>query len=97
MPMKPSMGLKRKHVDGGLSTQIVDDEPAKGEEDDDSGPEDPFVLLGSSLDHAYRVAADAQGVGHAVQASLGALEHFPLLAQVAQDGPAAIQELVELV
>jgi hypothetical protein len=75
----------------------VYDEPAEEEEDDDSGPEDPLVLLGAALDHAYRVAADAQGVCDAVDALLGALEHLALVAQVAQHGAAAVEELVELV
>jgi hypothetical protein len=104
IPMKPTMARTKPSMDQEIwptpstsSTQVVYDEPTKGEEDDDSSPENPLVLLGSSLDHAYRVAADAQGVGYAVQAPLGAFEHLSLLAQIAQDGPAAVEKLVELV
>lgn len=79
------------------SPQEVNDEPAEGEEDDDAGPEDPLVLLGPALDHADGVAADAERVGGAVEAALGALEHLALVAQVAEHGPAAVEELVELV
>jgi hypothetical protein len=75
----------------------VDDEPAEDEEDDDAGPENPLVLLGPPLHHADRVAADAERVGDGIQPPLGALEHLPLLAQVAQNVPAAVEELVELV
>jgi hypothetical protein len=75
----------------------VDDEPAEDEEDDDAGPEDPLVLLGPPLHHADRVAADAERIGDGIQPPLGALEHLPLLAEVAQDVPPAVEELVELV
>lgn len=74
----------------------MDDEPTKGEEKHDAGPEDPFVLLGPPLHHADRFAADAQRVGDAVQLPLSALEHLPLLAQIAQHGPAALEVFVQL-
>ena len=73
------------------------DEPAEEEEDNDARPEDALVLLRPSLDHADGVATDAQRVRHGVQPLLCALEHLPLVAEIAQHGPAAIEELVELV
>lgn len=78
------------------SPQEMYDEPAKGEEKHDAGPEDPFVLLGPPLDHADGVAADAQRVGDAVQLPLRALEHLALLAQIAEHGPAALEVFVQL-
>lgn len=87
--------MRRAGVDR-CSSEVVDDEPAEGEEDNDAGPEDPFVLLGSALDHADGVAADAERVGGAVEPALGAFKHLALIAQVAQDGSAAVEKLVEL-
>ena len=60
------------------------------EEDDDAGPEDPLVLLGAALDHAYGVAADAERVGDAVHLLLGVLEHVALGAQVSEHGLASV-------
>jgi len=67
------------------SPQVVEDQPAKQEEDDYAGKEDPLVLARAPLDHADGVAADAQRVGDAVQPLLRVLEHLALVAQVAQD------------
>ncbi|GAW26219.1 hypothetical protein SAMD00023353_2401420 [Rosellinia necatrix] len=75
--------------------QEVQDEPAEGEEDEDAGPEDPLVLAGAALDHADGVAADAEGVGDAVEAALGVLEHVALGAEVAEHGLPAGDVLVE--
>ena len=69
-----------------LSPQEVQAQPAEQEEDDDAGPEDPLVLLGAALDHAYGVAADAERVGHAVHLLLRVLEHVALGAQVSEHG-----------
>lgn len=48
------------------SPQIVNDQPAEQEEDDDSTPEYPLVLLRSPLNHAYCVATNTQGIRHSV-------------------------------
>ena len=69
--------------------QVVEHQPAEQQEYDHPGRKDPFVLFGASFHHANRIPADAQRVGHAVQALLGRLEHLALLAQVAQDSLAA--------
>ena len=69
-----------------LSPQEVQAQPAEEEEDDDAGPEDPLVLLGAALDHAYGVAADAERVGDAVHLLLRVLEHVALGAQVPEHG-----------
>lgn len=36
-------------------SKVMYDQPAEKEEDDHSGPKDPFILLRSPLNHSYRV------------------------------------------
>jgi len=72
------------------SPQIVNDQPAEQEEDDNSTPEYPLVLLRSPLDHADGVATNTQGIRHSVQPPLCPFEHFPLLAQIAEDRPSSV-------
>ena len=48
------------------SPQVVNNQPAEQEEDDDSTPEYPLVLLRSPFNHAYRVATNAQGIRDSV-------------------------------
>lgn len=79
-----------------FSPQKMYDKPTKGKEKHDAGPKDPFVLLGPPLHHADRVAADAQRVGDAVQLPLSALEHLPLLTQIAQHGSTTLEIFVQL-
>ena len=76
------------------SPQPVQDQGAKSEEDNDTSPEDPFVLLGSALDHANGVSADAKGIGDTVQPPLSAFEDLPLLSKITQHGSASVEELV---
>lgn len=66
------------------SPQVVDDQPTEQEENYHSTPENPLVLLRSPLDHAYCIATNTQGVCNGVQPPLCALEHVPLLPQIAQ-------------
>lgn len=73
-----------------LLPQVVQAQPAKPEEDKGTRPEDPFVLLGPPLDHAYGVAADAQRISDTVQPLLGVLQHLALCAQVAEDSLASV-------
>ncbi|RYP70240.1 hypothetical protein DL771_005627 [Monosporascus sp. 5C6A] len=69
--------------------EFGDAKPAECEEDDHARPEDPLVLLGAPLDHAYGVATDAERVGNAVEPLLCVLQHLALSAQVAEDGLAS--------
>ena len=48
------------------SPQVVNDQPAEQEEDDDSTPENPLVLLRSPLNHADSIATDSQGIRNRV-------------------------------
>ena len=48
------------------SPQIVNNQPAEQEEDDDSTPKYPLVLLRSPLDHADGIATDSQGIRNRV-------------------------------
>jgi len=48
------------------SSQVVNNQPAEQEEDDDSTPKYPLVLFRSPFNHAYRIAADTQGICHSV-------------------------------
>lgn len=63
----------------GTSLEIVDDDKTKEEEGDGPSPEDPFVLFGSPLHHAYGVTTDSQGIGNAVEPFLSAFENLTLL------------------
>jgi len=44
------------------SPQVMNDQPAEQEEDDDSTPKYPLVLFRSPFNHAYRVATNTQGI-----------------------------------
>ena len=70
-------------------------EPAEPEENDSTPPENPLVLHRSALDHANRVAADAERIGDAVKPLLGVLEHLALGTKIAQDGLPARNVFVE--
>ncbi len=59
--------VEKESAATGGSSEVVDDEETKSHKDRDACPEDPFVLLGSSLNHPNGVAADPEGVGHVVQ------------------------------
>ena len=74
----------------------MQNKPAKQKEYDNTGPKDPFILLSPPLHLSNRIATDAQRIGNVVHAPLRALEHFPLLAQIRQDGPSAVEKLVDL-
>ena len=71
-------------------------QPAEQEEEYDTGPENPLVLLGPPLDHPDRVAADPQRIRDAVQLLLCPLQHIPLVPQIAEHGAASLQVLVQL-
>lgn len=70
-------------------------QPAKQEKHDHARPEDPLVLPRPPLDHADGIARHAQRVGDRVQPLLGALEHLPLRAQVAEHGLPARDVVVQ--
>ena len=72
-------------------------QPAKHKEDDHTTIENPLVLHGPPLHHPNGITTDTQRISHAIQFPLRPLQHLPLVAQIAQHGAAAIQELVELV
>jgi hypothetical protein len=74
----------------------VQHRPAEQKKYHHTTPKDPFVLLRPSLHPPDRLAAHSQRVGYAVQPPLRAFEDLPLLSQVAQYRPSAVQELVEL-
>jgi hypothetical protein len=78
------------------SPQVVYDEPAEQEEDDDPTPEYPLVLFRPPLHHPNGVSTDPQGIGNSIQSSLGTLQYLPLLSQIAQHRSAPIKELIEL-
>jgi hypothetical protein len=75
----------------------VYNKPAEQEEDNDSCPKNPLILLGSPFNHTNSIATDTQRIGYAVQSFLRPLEHLSLLTEVAQDSPTSIQEFVKLV
>jgi hypothetical protein len=75
----------------------VYNKPAEQEEDNDSCPEYPFILLGSPFNHTDSITTDTQRIGYAVQSFLCPFKHLSLLTEVAQDSPASIQEFVKLV
>lgn len=72
-------------------------QPAEQEEHYHPRPEYPLVLPRPPLNHAYRVARDAQRVAHRVQLLLRRLEDLPLLVQVPQHRLAARNVLVQRV
>lgn len=69
-------------------------QPAKAEENETAGPEDPPVLLRPPFHHPNGIAADAQRCRHAVQSLLGPLKDFALVAQIAKHGAAPLEVLV---
>ena len=72
-------------VDGKISPQIMKNKPAKTKQHDATSPENPFVLLRSSLDHTYRISADTQRSSHRVQLLLGTFKYLMLMPQIAKD------------
>lgn len=72
------------------SSQVVDDQPAEQEKDHHPTPEDPFILLRSPLHHTYGITTNTQGICNSVKPPLCALEHIPLLAQVAEHSPPSV-------
>lgn len=56
--------------------------PAEQEKDNNTTPEDPLILLCTSLDHADGISADAECIRHVIQSALRTFEDFALLTQV---------------
>lgn len=71
-------------------------QPNKPKKHHDARPKDPLILPGPPLHHANRIPGNAQRVRDRVQPLLRALQNVALLAQVAQHGAAALEELVQL-
>lgn len=77
------------------SSQPLQDEIDKNDKDNNTGPENPLVLLGPPLNHANRVSGDAQRIRGRVKLPLRPLEHVPLVAQIPQHGPAPLQVFIQ--
>lgn len=76
--------------------QKVQYEPAEQEENDDSRPENPLILLCPPLHHAYRISADAERIRHTVQPPLRSLKHVSLMPQITQHGAPPVQKFIQL-
>ena len=77
------------------SPKVVEHEPAKQDEDDNTGPKDPLVLPRPPFHHAYRIPRDPKGVGHRIKPFLCVLQCLPLRRQIPQDGLAPSNILVQ--
>ena len=49
-----------------MSLQVMYDKPAEENKDNDSTPEDPFVLFRSSFHHSYRITTDSECICNTV-------------------------------
>lgn len=77
------------------SSEPLEHKINKDDENYHAGPEDPLVLFRPTFHHSNRISTDPQRVSNAVQFRLRPLQHLPLIAQVAQHGPSALQILVQ--
>lgn len=74
--------------------KVVYDQPAERKENNRAGPEYPFVLPRSPLNHSDRITTYTQCVGHIVQPLLGSFQNFSLFPQVTQDCSSSFEILI---